>query len=537
MTCPCTDSPISNYSAEDPDLPRFFSRRYWTVRPKLGTHTHNRYLSLGCMGICYSPVSQQAADDCALAQAQECATDNWDVPDGPNSRVPFTSSRNAQQSCNYVCPNGTISTFVQQTGTVFGFSPFMANFWAYALACQRARRNRICLSKSCEPICLNGTLNCLISADWNGSGAEWTVSGLPVWATATVVGNDLFLNGTADTAGNTDVIVVFTTPQYNFATLAFQIKVLGITNATALPDATPGTAYSQQLAGAGGTAPYSYGYESGTLPAGVTVNAAGLISGTPATPGNYSFNLYVRDSQGQSCFKDFTLKVATPDPDVYWKLDGPVPALGGKWKEEFAHAIHLSPVAGPVVDTGIILSCLKQDGGTGYYLSNAWPGNANASWSADHFTIRGWAKGGPKGPSTMPRVIIKFVGGTSDFILDFVRQSFPVTDYVRIYQRMSGIPSFIDENGDCTGISTDGWNHLVATWNETTKYMDLYCNAVRVSHVQHLGLSKLAVSNTELRVGWISGNGWVDEVGLWKGFWDQTMVTADYNAGAGKTFP
>ena len=60
---------------------------------------------------------------------------------------------------------------------------------------------------------------------------------------------------------------------------------------------TVGTAISQTLSASGGTAPYTYQVTSGTLPTNVTLNSSsGLISGTPAVPGNGSFSVTVTDS-------------------------------------------------------------------------------------------------------------------------------------------------------------------------------------------------------------------------------------------------
>ncbi len=60
---------------------------------------------------------------------------------------------------------------------------------------------------------------------------------------------------------------------------------LTITTAT-LVAGTVGMNYSQTLAAGGGTAPYTWGVAAGTLPAGLTLNSAGVISGAPTTAAN-----------------------------------------------------------------------------------------------------------------------------------------------------------------------------------------------------------------------------------------------------------
>ena len=67
---------------------------------------------------------------------------------------------------------------------------------------------------------------------------------------------------------------------------------------TSLPATSAGASYSQQLAATGGIPPYTWSL-TGTLPAGLTLSSAGLISGTVAAgdAGNtYSFSVVVTDS-------------------------------------------------------------------------------------------------------------------------------------------------------------------------------------------------------------------------------------------------
>lgn len=70
-----------------------------------------------------------------------------------------------------------------------------------------------------------------------------------------------------------------------------------LTLTTATGTAVQGQAFSQTLATSGGVPPYSYLLESGSLPAGISVSGAGVVSGTTAAaPGNYPVTLRVTDS-------------------------------------------------------------------------------------------------------------------------------------------------------------------------------------------------------------------------------------------------
>ena len=66
---------------------------------------------------------------------------------------------------------------------------------------------------------------------------------------------------------------------------------------TTLPAATLGSVYSATLTGGGGLAPYgSFRVVTGTLPAGLSISNAGVISGTPTTAASSTFIVQVTDS-------------------------------------------------------------------------------------------------------------------------------------------------------------------------------------------------------------------------------------------------
>jgi hypothetical protein len=89
---------------------------------------------------------------------------------------------------------------------------------------------------------------------------------------------------------------------------------LVITNIPNLPQATQSSAYQVQLVGESGTSPYTFALQTGsTLPSGLTLSSAGLLSGTLAstvTVGNYIFTAQVTDSLSNVATKLFTVNVA-----------------------------------------------------------------------------------------------------------------------------------------------------------------------------------------------------------------------------------
>ncbi len=78
-----------------------------------------------------------------------------------------------------------------------------------------------------------------------------------------------------------------------------------------LPQGQQGEAYSAAFAATGGTQPYSWSVTGGTLPAGITLNANGDLSGTPTAAGTSSFTVTVTDAASHSASANFGVVVAS----------------------------------------------------------------------------------------------------------------------------------------------------------------------------------------------------------------------------------
>lgn len=65
---------------------------------------------------------------------------------------------------------------------------------------------------------------------------------------------------------------------------------------SSLAGMTAGTATAQTITASPGTAPYTFAVTGGTLPAGLTLSAAGMLSGTPTTAGAYNMTVTATDS-------------------------------------------------------------------------------------------------------------------------------------------------------------------------------------------------------------------------------------------------
>jgi len=80
------------------------------------------------------------------------------------------------------------------------------------------------------------------------------------------------------------------------------------------PTAIAGTGYSDALVATGGTPPYTFAQTSGTLPAGITLSSAGLLTGSTTATGTFTIGVTVTDSSVpvQTASQTLTLLVVAP---------------------------------------------------------------------------------------------------------------------------------------------------------------------------------------------------------------------------------
>jgi hypothetical protein len=158
----------------------------------------------------------------------------------------------------------------------------------------------------------------------SGGRAPYTwsaVSGVPAGLTVTAGGH---VSGTPSAAGTSQLVVKATDRDGRSATKTLAIEILapGISITTSsLPTAQKDEAYDAALTALGGTAPYTWTLESGTLPAGLALDSStGHISGTPTAVESQALTIKVTSADNASVTKSLTLTVAnlmaTPLDDV-----------------------------------------------------------------------------------------------------------------------------------------------------------------------------------------------------------------------------
>ena len=206
----------------------------------------------------------------------------------------------------------------------------------------------------------SGTVGATYSATVQASGGTtpytWSVSSGTLPAGLTLNASSGAISGTPTTAGTSNFTVQV---RDSAATPATATKALTLTVAAApvqltvttasLAGGTAGTSYSATVQASGGTTPYTWSVSSGTLPAGLTLNASsGAISGTPTTAGTSSFTVQVRDSAATpaTATKALTLTVAAAPVQLTVTTASLAGGTAGQLQRDRAgqrrnHALHL----------------------------------------------------------------------------------------------------------------------------------------------------------------------------------------------------
>ncbi|HEX5819890.1 MAG TPA: Ig domain-containing protein [Gemmatimonadales bacterium] len=150
-------------------------------------------------------------------------------------------------------------------------------------------------------------INCtLTSGTVGGDCNELYDAGTPVTLTPAPGAGSTF-SGWSGACSGTGLCQV-TMNQATTVNATFQPIPVNITTTT-LPAGTVNAAYSQSLAATGGTGTFTWSVAGGTLPAGLTLNAAtGVIAGTPTTAATSNFTVQAA-SGGQSAQRALSIVV------------------------------------------------------------------------------------------------------------------------------------------------------------------------------------------------------------------------------------
>lgn len=326
ITCPGTDSPVLNLSSEAPDQLSFFGIIYAPIpRVPLGGDPAQVYQSANCYGVAFSAESQTEADLLARLSGAICKE--------PQSQ----QYSNDPQTATAVCPGGSVFSYTVPAGMITVATDPDPDAWiaasnaaalAYAEQQASSQEQMCCLNPttlSPHPswMCLNKTLA-------EDSSTEYAVGGLNspgVWNFSVIGGalptgtflvptgnNSAQILGTPTVPGDFTFTIQAVRPAQPLTSVSVTdtISVFGITNPV-LPDGIPGIAYSEQILTAGSTAPVTFDADPLDLPDGLSMDATGLVTGTPTLAGVFDFDVDITDAEGKTCTQTVTIEVETFD--------------------------------------------------------------------------------------------------------------------------------------------------------------------------------------------------------------------------------
>lgn len=126
--------------------------------------------------------------------------------------------------------------------------------------------------------------------------AGGVVSGIPNGENGTSAFTVKVTDATGATASGTLSVAIFAAPSVSIST-------------TTLPAARVGLAYSTSLIGTG-VSPLQWSLKSGSLPAGLSLNGNGTLSGMPTESGQFTFTIQVTDPSGSEAAESYTLDIS-----------------------------------------------------------------------------------------------------------------------------------------------------------------------------------------------------------------------------------
>ncbi len=172
----------------------------------------------------------------------------------------------------------------------------------------------------------------------------------------------------------------------------------GISTGATLPAGTVGVAYSQTLTASGGTTPLTWTVTSGTLPAGLSLSSAGVLSGTPTIVGTSSFTVKVTDTTSAFSNQTFGLTILPTTLNFTSALRIPQVVDGGNFVTQFA-IVNLDQTQVSFQfkfwgDSGSALSLPMQNGVPGNLAGTLAPGATAFAQTtgASSPLLQGWAE-------------------------------------------------------------------------------------------------------------------------------------------------
>jgi large repetitive protein len=222
--------------------------------------------------------------------------------------------------------------------------------------------------------------NAGICTDGQGTNGPGSILYGPYHGTATISANDVDITYVNNGDSSTSDSFVWEDASGNDHNVAITIGTPTVTPVTISPASPPAgtlnTAYSLQFTASGGNGgPYTFVINSGVLPAGLSDNSSGQISGTPTESGSFTFTETATDSAGNTGAQTVTLVInggaisvspsSLPNATAYVAYSQTLTASGGTGPYTFAQVPGTAPPSGITIGSaGTISGTADQTGST-----------------------------------------------------------------------------------------------------------------------------------------------------------------------------
>jgi len=239
----------------------------------------------------------------------------------------------------------------------------------------------------------NGQVGSSYSAFLVASGGAtpytWSVSSGTLPGGLTLSASSGQISGTPTTTGTSSFTIQVKDSGNSTATKALSFTItagtqpLSITT-TSLSGGQTNTAYSAFLTATGGTTPYTWSVSSGSLPAGLTMNSAGDITGVPTASGTSSFTAKVTDASSPAKTATQGLSIAVTVGTAYsvalnWSASSSTGVTGYNVYRSTVSGSGYELITPSPLSTLAYTDATVLDGVTYYYVATAVDSNGDES--------------------------------------------------------------------------------------------------------------------------------------------------------------
>ena len=222
------------------------------------------------------------------------------------------------------------------------------------------------------------------------------------------------ITGTPTSAGSSSFTITATDGNGATGSRAYTVSIaVGISvSPSSLAAGTVGIAYSQTISASGGTGSFTFSVTAGTLPAGLTLDSSGVLSGTPTTAATSSFTITATDSASATGSRTYHVTIGTPVTISTASLPGgtvglaynqTIVATGGTGAYTFSVSAGTLPAGLSLNGASGVLSGTPTTAATSAFTVTATDGNGRTGSRAFSVTI---AAGIAVNPANLPAATV-----------------------------------------------------------------------------------------------------------------------------------